>query len=52
MKKLIIFFTILILTQNSSKAVNNNHTIYAYVNGLVCDFCARSLEKTIGKKIL
>ena len=50
MKKLIIFFTILILTQNSSKAVNNNHTIYAYVNGLVCDFCARSLEKTIGKK--
>ncbi len=25
-------------------------TIYADVNGLVCDFCARALEKTLGKK--
>ena len=27
----------------------NTRIIYTYVNGLVCDFCARALEKTIGK---
>ena len=25
-------------------------TVYASVNGLVCDFCARALEKTFGSK--
>ena len=25
-------------------------SIYAYVNGLVCEFCARALEKTIGNQ--
>lgn len=28
----------------------NTRIIYTYVNGLVCDFCARSLEKTFEKE--
>ena len=33
-------------TENSSKG----GSAYASVNGLVCDFCARALEKTFSKK--
>ena len=33
-----------------SFAVDQSNTVYAHVNGLVCDFCARALEKTIGKQ--
>ena len=50
MKKLIIFFTILLPFNNKLSAENRGSTVYAYVNGLVCDFCARALEKTIGKQ--
>lgn len=27
-----------------------DHTIVAQINGLVCDFCARALEKVFGKR--
>ena len=27
-----------------------HHTITAQINGLVCDFCARALEKVFGKR--
>ena len=29
---------------------NADHTIVAQINGLVCDFCARALEKVFGKR--
>lgn len=29
---------------------NAHHTIVAQINGLVCDFCARALEKVFGKR--
>ena len=49
MKKfLIIFF---LFSSNSFLLASDlSKTIYAHVNGLVCDFCARALEKTIGKQ--
>ncbi len=36
-------------TENASKA-SEGGSAYASVNGLVCDFCARALEKTFSKK--
>jgi hypothetical protein len=30
--------------------VNADHTIAVEINGLVCDFCARALEKVFGKR--
>ena len=35
----------------SSSAEDKSLTVYAYVNGLVCDFCARALEMTIENKM-
>lgn len=39
---------------NMQKMVSNiegaDHTITAEINGLVCDFCARALEKVFGKR--
>lgn len=29
---------------------NADHTITVQINGLVCDFCARALEKVFGKR--
>ena len=49
MKKFLIIF-ILFSFNSFSLASDLNKTIYAHVNGLVCDFCARALEKTIGKQ--
>lgn len=37
--------TLLLLSPSAMAA-----SAYADVNGLVCDFCARALEKTFGKK--
>lgn len=49
MKNLFLFFILFISLYKHSASNNGNSTVYAYVNGLVCDFCARALEKTIGK---
>ena len=50
MKKLILFIVVFCAIYRNSSAENKSLTVYAYVNGLVCDFCARALEMTIGKK--
>ena len=50
MKKLALIFIFFTLFHNISIAESYKLSAYAYVNGLVCDFCARSLEKTIGKQ--
>ena len=50
MKKLILFVVVFCAIYRSSLAEDKSLTVYAYVNGLVCDFCARALEMTIGKK--
>ena len=49
MKKIFIFL-IFFTTNNLLSASNQSDTVYAHVNGLVCDFCARALEKTISKQ--
>ena len=49
MKNLFLFFILFISFYKYSLSNERSSTIYAYVNGLVCDFCARALEKTIGK---
>ena len=47
--KIILIFTLSLLC-NLTYAKNNDVRIFAYVNGLVCDFCARALEKTFQKE--
>jgi len=49
MKNLFLFFILFISFYKYSLSNDSSSTVYAYVNGLVCDFCARALEKTIGK---
>ena len=44
MKRLILLFIFIISLDKHSLAQDKNLTIYAYVNGLVCDFCARALK--------
>lgn len=34
----------------SSENLKNNEVLYVSVNGLVCDFCARSIEKIFKKQ--
>ena len=46
MKKLVLI-TLLFLISSPAMAVE---TIKISVNGLVCDFCARSIEKVFGKQ--
>ena len=50
MQKSLIKIFILIVLFNFFFSIGNTRVIYAYVNGLVCDFCARSLEKTFEKE--
>ncbi len=53
MKYAIIFLNLFFLMQfNQIKSEDDikNQTLYVYVNGLVCDFCARSIEKMFSKK--
>lgn len=52
MKK-ITFITLLIFSSISPQSVfadEAQHIVYADVNGLVCDFCARALEKVFDKQ--
>ncbi len=46
----LIFFTL--ITHNKIKSQNkiDNEVLTISVNGLVCDFCARSIEKLFSKK--
>ena len=47
----LIVLSLTVLLPATSHAANlNGKTVYADVNGLVCDFCAQSLKKVFGKK--
>jgi cation transport ATPase len=52
MKTIIILLTVLILINplNSHAEEACKDEINVKVNGLVCDFCARALEKVFGKR--
>ena len=65
MKKLTLLLTALILVgatpvyaghhegekhETKTEAVVQSGDVHVSVNGLVCDFCARALEKTFGKQ--
>lgn len=50
MKKLILITALLLSLYISAFAAHPGGTVYADVNGLVCDFCARALEKVFGKQ--
>lgn len=50
MKKLLLITLLLFSLLQTAFAVHPNSTVYADVNGLVCDFCARALEKVFGKQ--
>jgi copper chaperone CopZ len=49
MKTLFITVTLLVSLSISAFANHSAGTVYADVNGLVCDYCARSLEKVFLK---
>ncbi len=53
MKYFIFFSTLIFFMQfNQIKSEDDvkGQTLYVHVNGLVCDFCARSIEKMFSKK--
>lgn len=50
MKKLFLTTAILFSLTIPAFAAHSNGTVYVHVNGLVCDFCARALEKVFGKQ--
>ena len=52
MKKLLLTLAIsaLLFTPAIANASHPDGTVYAHVNGLVCDFCARALEKVFGRQ--
>ena len=48
---LVLFLSIVFkLNQINSQENENNEILYISINGLVCDFCARSIEKLFKKK--
>ncbi len=50
MKKLLLTSALLVSLSLPAFAAHPGGTVYADVNGLVCDFCARALEKVFGKQ--
>ena len=50
MKKLFLTTALLISLSVRTFAAHTGGTVYADVNGLVCDFCARALEKVFSKQ--
>lgn len=50
MKKLFLTIAILLSLSVPVHATNAGGTVYADVNGLICDFCARALEKVFGRE--
>ena len=47
---ILFLFTVTIFHHSKSKEKLENEVLSIYVNGLVCDFCARSIEKLFSKK--
>ena len=50
MKKTIITIALLALLPMFAAAAHPQGTVHVSVNGLVCDFCARALEKVFGEQ--
>ncbi len=50
MKKLLLTTALLVSLSMPAFAMHPGGTVYADVNGLICDFCARALEKVFGKE--
>jgi len=50
MKKLLLTTAVLFSLSIPAMAAETGGAVYASVNGLVCDFCARALEKVFGKQ--
>lgn len=53
MKTLLLTLTVILVTALSpayAMQQSGGGVVYADVNGLVCDFCARALEKVFGKQ--
>lgn len=50
MKTLFLTLSLVTILSMPALAAHPGGTIYADVNGLVCDFCARALEKVFGKQ--
>ena len=49
MKKILVFILLLSMTAPALATHGGKH-IFVTINGLVCDFCARSMEKVFLKK--
>ncbi|MAI85236.1 MAG: hypothetical protein CMM91_09955 [Rickettsiales bacterium] len=47
---ILILFLLTTNTKLESKVLQDNKILYVSVNGLVCDFCARSIEKIFKRK--
>ena len=47
---ILLFFTFITFTVTKSQEKLENEVLSVSVNGLVCDFCARSIEKLFSKK--
>ncbi len=47
---ILLFFTLINFNVTKSQEKLENEVLYISVNGLVCDFCARSIEKLFSKK--
>lgn len=50
MKKLILTTALVFSLSLPALAAHPGGTVYADVNGLICDFCARALEKVFGRE--
>ena len=47
---ILFLFTVTTFKDTKSNGKLENEVLSIYVNGLVCDFCARSIEKLFSKK--
>ena len=47
---ILLFFTLITFNITKSQGKLENEVLSISVNGLVCDFCARSIEKLFSKK--
>ena len=47
---ILFFFTVISFKNTKSQEKLENEILSIFVNGLVCDFCARSIEKLFNKK--
>ena len=47
---ILFFFTVITFKNSNSQEKLKNEVLNISVNGLVCDFCARSIEKLFTKK--